>query len=313
MLRSPRSPRDREGRMGTQKMHDDEVSTDETLIRRLLAAQFPQWAHLPLRPVESAGTDNAIYRLGHDLAIRLPRIASAAGQVEKEQEWLPRLAPHLPLAIPAPLALGAPGAGYPWRWSIVPWLDGENPTLESLTDPRRAVIDMARFLAALRRIDTTAGPPPGEHNFGRGVPLAQRDRGTRAAIAALEGMIDTAAVIAAWEAALAAPGWAAAPVWIHGDLSSGNLLAVDGQLSAVIDWGGLGVGDPACDLMIAWTLFTGESRAAFRAALDVDDATWTRGKGWALSWALIFIPYYLETNPSGVRTARHTIAEVLAD
>jgi aminoglycoside phosphotransferase (APT) family kinase protein len=297
--------------MCAQKMHADEINTDETLVRALLAAQFPRWAHLPVTPVPSAGTDNAIYRLGDDLAVRLPRVASAEGQVDKEHAWLPRLTPHLPLAVPVPVARGMPGAGYPWRWSVVPWLDGETPTMDRLANPSQAAIDLARFLVALRRIDSAAGPAPGEHNFGRGVPLAQRDRATRAAIAELNGMIDTAAVSAAWDAALRAPVWGDAPVWIHGDLSAGNLLTVDGRLRALIDWGGLGVGDPACDLMVAWTLFVGESRGAFRAALGADEATWARGRGWALSWALIFIPYYLHTNPIGVRIARQTIVEVL--
>jgi len=152
-----------------------------------------------------------------------------------------------------------------------------------------------------------------ERNSFRGVPLASRDAPTRAAIASLDGMLDTAAVTAAWEAALQAPAWDGPPVWIHGDLSSGNLLVVQGRLSAVIDFGCLGVGDPACDLMIAWTLFSGESRDVFRAALSVEEATWARGRGWALSWALIFIPYYLDTNPVGIGEARRTIAEVLAD
>jgi aminoglycoside phosphotransferase (APT) family kinase protein len=296
-----------------RKMHADEVDTDVSLVRRLLAAQFPQWAHLPVEPVDSAGTDNAIYRLGDDLAVRLPRVERVTRQVDKEQEWLPRLAPHLPLAIPVPLARGIPGEGYPWSWSIVPWLEGENATVERIADLRQAATDLGRFIAELQRIDPAGGPPPGEHNFGRGEPLAHRDRRAREAIRALDGMLDTEAVTAGWDAALRAPVWPGPPVWIHGDVSAGNLLAVQGRLSAVIDFGGLGVGDPACDLMVAWTLLSGESREAFRAALSVDDATWARGRGWALSWALIFIPYYLETNPVGVGDAWRTIDEVLAD
>jgi aminoglycoside phosphotransferase (APT) family kinase protein len=299
--------------MAAGKMHVGEVDTDASLVRRLLVAQFPQWADLPIEPVPSAGTDNALYRLGDDMAVRLPRIERATWQVDKEHEWLPRLAPHLPLAVPVPLARGLPGEGYPWHWSITPWLAGENVTIERIADPRQAATDLARFIAALQRVDPSGGPPPGEHNFGRGVPLAQRDSRTREAIRALDGMLDTAAVTAAWDAALQAPAWHGPPVWIHGDVSSGNLLAVQGRLSAVIDFGGLGVGDPACDLMIAWTLFSGESREAFRAALSVDDATWVRGRGWALSWALIFIPYYLNTNPVGVSNAWRAIDEVLAD
>jgi aminoglycoside phosphotransferase (APT) family kinase protein len=295
------------------KMHADEVNTDISLVRRLLAAQFPQWADLPIKPVQSAGTDNALYRLGDDMAVRLPRIHWATGQADKEHQWLPRLAPLLPLAIPVPLAKGTPAGGYPWHWSVYRWLEGENATIERIADPCQAATDLAQFVAALQRIDPTGGPPPGAHNFFRGVPLAMRDARTRGAIEAMHGTLDTDGVTAAWEAALQAPAWHGPPVWIHGDLLPGNLLVERGRLSAVIDFGGLGVGDPACDLMIAWGLFSGESRDVFRAALWVDDATWARGRGWALSWALIFIPYYVDTNPVGVGIAQHTIDEVLAD
>lgn len=299
--------------MPAGKMHTDEVDTDGSLVYRLLAAQFPQWADLPIEPAPSAGTDNAIYRLGDEMAVRLPRIPAATGQVEKEYQWLPRLAPHLPLAIPLPLAKGAPGAGYPWQWSVCRWLVGENATIEAIADLRQAATDLARFIADLQRIDPAGGPPPGEHNFFRGVPLAMRDTRVREAIANLHGLIDARAVTAAWQAALQAPAWVRPPVWIHGDLQSSNLLAAHGRLSAVIDFGGLAVGDPACDVMVAWTLFCGESREVFRAALAVDDATWARGRGWALSVALIALPYYLETNPAIVAGARHAIDHVLAD
>jgi aminoglycoside phosphotransferase (APT) family kinase protein len=295
-------------------MHADEVETSVSLVRRLLAAQFPDWADLPIEPVTSAGTDNAIYRLGDDMVVRLPRVQRAAGaRVDKEHEWLPRLAPHLPLAVPVPLAKGMPAEGYPWRWSVSRWIEGEPATIERIADPRQAATDLAQFLAALQRIDSVGGPPPGAHNFFRGVPLATRDAYTRTAIARLKGTLDTDAATAAWEEALKTAAWDRPPVWIHGDLIAANLLAEGGRLKAVIDFGGLGVGDPACDLMAAWTLFSGESRTMFRAALSVDDATWARGRGWALSWALIFIPYYLDTNSVGVSAARHTIDEVLAD
>lgn len=299
--------------MPTGRMHADELAIDLPLVRRLLAGQFPHWADLPIEPVHSAGTDNAIYRLGDDLAIRLPRIEWATRQVDKEHEWLPRLAPFLPLAIPVPLAKGIPDEGYPWHWSISPWLEGESVTIERIADLRQAASDLARFVTALQQIDPAGGPPPGEHNFGRGEPLARRGNRTREAIHALDGMLDTDAATAAWDAAVQVPAWQGPPVWIHGDLIAGNLLAVRGRLSAVIDFGGLGVGDPACDLMVAWTLLSGESRETFRAALSVDDAAWARGRGWALSWALIFIPYYFNTNPVGVRDAWRTIEEVLTD
>lgn len=298
--------------MPTGKMHADEVDTDISLVGRLLAAQFPHWADLPIEPVRSAGTDNAIYRLGDDMAVRLPRIHWATGQPDKEHQWLPKLAPLLPLAIPVPLAKGTPAEGYPWHWSVCRWLEGETATLERITDLRQAATDLAQFVAALQRVDPTDGPRAGDHNL-RGVPLALRDRPTRAAIAALHGVIDADAVTTAWEAALQAPEWDRAPVWFHGDLLPGNLLVEGGRLSAVIDFGGLGVGDPACDLMIAWGLFSGESRDVFRSAVAVDDATWARGRGHALSQALIFIPYYSDTNPVGVGIARRAIQEVLAD
>jgi aminoglycoside phosphotransferase (APT) family kinase protein len=299
--------------MSVRKMHADEIETDVSLVGRLLAAQFPQWADLPIEPVISAGTDNAIYRLGDDMAVRLPRIHWATGQVDKEHRWLPRLAPLLPLAIPVPLAKGKPGEGYPWHWSVCRWLEGETATIERIVDPRQAATDLAQFIAALQRIDSTGGPPPGQYNSFRGVPLAMRDSQTRAAITALHGMINVDAVTATWEAALQAPAWRDPPVWIHGDLQSGNLLTQQGRLSAVIDFGCLGVGDPACDLIVAWNFLSAETREVFRVALPVDEATWTRGRGWALSVGLIALPYYKTTNPVLAGISRRTIDEVLAD
>ena len=299
--------------MSAGKMHVDEVETDVTLVGRLLAAQFPRWADLPIEPVRSDGTDNAIYRLGDDMAVRLPRIPAATGQVEKEHRWLPRLAPHLPIAIPVPLAKGQPAEGYPWHWSVYRWLEGENATIDRIADPRQAATELGQFVAALQRIDPAGGPPAGGNLTSRGVPLATRDAETRAAIATLDDMLNTVAVTAAWEAALRVPAWGRPAVWLHGDLQSGNLLAVQGQLSAVIDFGCMGVGDPACDAMVAWTYLSADARDAFRAALPVDDATWARGRGWALSVALIALPYYQSTNPVLCDIARHAIDEVLAD
>jgi aminoglycoside phosphotransferase (APT) family kinase protein len=208
--------------------------------------------------------------------------------------------------------MGEPGDGYPWPWSIYQWLPGESATLERLADPRQAAVQLAQFITALQQVDTTGGPPAAEHNL-RGAPLALRDRLTREAIAALEGIIDTKAATAVWEAALETPAWEREPVWFHGDLLCGNVLVEQGRLSAVIDFGGLAVGDPACDLMIAWSLFSGASREVFRRELAVDEATWARGRGHTLSQAVIFIPYYWHTNPIGVENARRMISELLAD
>ena len=299
--------------MSTGKMHVDEVDTNASLVVRLLITQFPQWTNLPIEPVHSAGTGNALYRLGDDMVVRLPRIPSAVEQVNKEQKWLPRLAPLLPLNIPVPLAKGKPSEGYPWHWSVYRWLEGEDATTEPIADPRQAAIDLAQFITALQQIEATGGPAPGRHNFYRGVPLAMRDQQTRAAIAALHDVLDADEVTTVWDAAIEVPAWNGAPVWLHGDLHSGNLLVQRGRLSAVIDFGGLGVGDPACDVMAAWLFLSAESRAVFRALLQVDDATWARGRGWALSFGLIALPYYQATNPVLAGTARRAINEALTD
>ena len=295
-------------------MHPDELDIDVALVRRLVACQCPQWAGLPLEPVPSAGSDNAIYRLGQDMAVRLPRRAGRTVEsLDKEFEWLPRLAARLPLAVPVPLAKGVAGEGYPCGWAVYRWLDGETATVERLADTRQAALDLAGFLAALQGVDPRGGPPPGEHNFFRGVPLAMRDADVRRAIAALAGQLDAPAVTAAWEAALGAPQWHRPPVWLHGDFCDGNLLAANGRFSGVVDFGGLAVGDPACDLMVAWSFLEREAREVFREALDVDDAAWARGRGWALSVALIALPYYWSTNPVRVAYSWHRIGEVLAD
>ncbi len=299
--------------MSAGRMHADELDIDVALVGRLLAAQFPEWADLPIEPVRSAGTDNAIFRLSADMAVRLPRVPGAAGQVEKEHRWLPSLAPLLPLAVSVPLAMGQPAEGYSWQWSVLRWLDGEPATVERIAEPLEAATDLAGFVAALQRIDPRGGPAPGEHNSSRGATLASRDEGTRAAIASLQGVLDTDAATSVWDAALRTPQWQGPPVWLHGDLISSNLLAHEGRLTAVIDFGCLGVGDPACDVMVAWTYLSAGTRDAFRTALPVDDATWARGRGWALSFGLIALPYYRRTNPVLAGIARHAIDEALAD
>ena len=294
-------------------MHDDEVETSVALVAQLLRAQFPQWADLPITPVSSAGTDNALYRLGAELAVRLPRVPWVTGQVAQEQQWLPRLAPFLPLAIPIPLARGEPAAGSPWRWSVYRWLAGENTTFERLADPCQAAMDLAYFITALQRIDATDGPLPGAHNSWRGEPLTERDDLVRNAITTLCALFDEKAMTTVWDAAMTAPAWQHPPVWIHSDLQVGNLLAQQGRLNAVIDFGCLGVGDPACDVMVAWLFLTAETRAIFRTVLQVDDATWARGRGWALAFGLTALPYYQKTNPVLAGIARRAIQEVLAD
>lgn len=287
-------------------------SIDGPLVRRLVAAQFPRWADLPIEAVEFEGWDNRTFRLGASMSVRLPSAERYAAQVEKEHHWLPRLAPLLPLPIPVPLAKGTPAEGYPWHWSVYRWLEGENATVARIDDLAQFATALARFLAALQEIDPTGGPQPGPHNFFRGGPLAVYDTETRDAVEAMRGRIDTDAVTAVWEASLAAT-WRGTPVWLHGDVSAENLLVGGGRLSAVIDFGCLGVGDPACDLAIAWTFFSGESREVFRETLRLDRAAWARGRGWALWKALITLAQHEHTNRVEAGKARRAIDAVLGD
>ncbi|HUG26151.1 aminoglycoside phosphotransferase family protein [Piscinibacter sp.] len=273
---------------------------DDTLVRRLVSSQFPHWADLAVRPVAHGGWDNRTFHLGDQMVVRLPSAAHYAEQVEKEQRWLPRLAPSLPLPIPTPLAHGEPAEGYPWRWSIYRWIDGDTAAPERIADLRDFATQLAQFLFALQRIDPRGGPAPGPHNFHRGGALATYDAETRQAIALLQGKIDVGAATDVWEAALAT-SWCGSPVWIHGDAGLGNLLVRGGRLSAVIDFGNMGVGDPACDLSIAWTLFAGASRDAFREVLAIDADTWARGRAWTL-WKALIVAAGL-TNSNAVEAA----------
>ncbi|MER8042021.1 aminoglycoside phosphotransferase family protein [Streptomyces sp. NPDC094032] len=268
---------------------------DADLVRRLLAAQFPEWAGLPVRELESAGTDNAMFRLGDGLVVRLPKAEWALGQVEKEQRWLPRIAAGVPLAVPVPVGCGVPGEGFGQPWGVYEWLDGDDAFRAPVRDLAHAAVELGRFGVAMRGVDASGGPAS-----SRGGPVTAWEEGAMApAVRDLgaDGTLDASVVSAAWESVLRLPQWDGAPVWVHGDLQPGNLLTRDGRLSAVIDFGGVGVGDPACDMIAAWTLFTPETRPLFREAARVDDATWARGRGWALCWGVVTEHYYRELNP----------------
>ncbi|MFK3669849.1 aminoglycoside phosphotransferase family protein [Leifsonia aquatica] len=282
---------------------------DAALVRRLVDTQFALWRDLPITPVEHDGWDNRTFRLGSELSVRLPSAAGYTEQVAKEQEWLPRLASRLPLPIPQPAAVGVPGDGYPFPWSVYRWLPGrplalareEADEVEAVTLAR----DIGAFLVALRGVDATDGPAPGPHNFFRGAPPDVYGEEALAAIALLGD--DAPAARDIWERATASR-WEAAPVWFHGDVAEGNLLVDSGRLSAVIDFGTSGVGDPACDLVPAWTMFDEAARTAFRDAVALDDATWARARGWALWKAAIT----LRDRPADVGS-RTTLRRLLAD
>jgi aminoglycoside phosphotransferase (APT) family kinase protein len=295
-------------------MHENELEIDVPLVRRLLEEQFPQWAALPIERVEMMGTDGALYRLGDRMVVRLPRIERASVTLEKERRWLPRIGPALPLPVPEVLGEGLPSEGFPLSWAVYSWLPGERVEADRIHDQERFATDLAGFVAALQQIDPTGGPPPGAHNFGRGEPLAVRDADVQRWLPQLQARgVDTSVIVAVWEEALRAPAWDGAPVWIHGDLDATNLLMADGRLTGVIDFGGLGVGDPACDVMIAWKILLPAGRDAFREVLSVDDATWARSRGWVASQAAGAQSYYTDENhPVLVQAARRWVAALAA-
>ncbi|MFJ8658360.1 aminoglycoside phosphotransferase family protein [Streptomyces sp. NPDC093795] len=288
-----------------------ELDIDTALVGRLVAGRFPEWAGLPVRAVASAGTDNAMFRLGDDLVVRLPRVPYAARHVEKEQRWLPLLAPHLPLDVPVPVGRAGAGPDFPMPWSVYRWLDGDDTYDVPLTDLAHAAVELGRFGAALRTVDASGGPS----SFRGGPVTAWEEGNLPSAVRGLgaHGLVDTELATAAWESVLRLPQWEGPPVWVHGDLLPGNLLGRDGRLSAVIDFGGLGTGDPACDMMPAWTLLTADTRPLFREAAGADDATWARGRGWALAWGLVTEAYYRETNPVLAAVAHRSRTEALAE
>ncbi|SCL39482.1 Predicted kinase, aminoglycoside phosphotransferase (APT) family [Micromonospora pallida] len=281
---------------------------DVPLVHRLVAAQFPQWAELPIRPVEAAGRDNVIFRLGTELSVRLPRRELGARHLANEHRWLPFLSPHLPLPVPAPLGQGLPSEGYPWCWTVTRWLPGDVSAFGSGLDEIQMADELARFITALRAVNPAEGPA----SDLRGAPLVERDPGVRAAIAARPGDWDRQAMTAVWESALTVPSWVPPAVWTHGDLHPGNLLTIDGRLTAVIDFGLLGVGDPAIDVLPAWTVLSRPTRDRFRRALQVDEATWARTRGRALDFGLMCVA----TAPRGSlvgNIGRRTIDQILTD
>ncbi len=292
------------------KMHSNEVDINIPLIQRLIATQFPIYADLPIVAVLSSGTDNALYRLGEKLVVRLPRIADKERHIEKEYTWLPKLAPHLPLAIPTPVALGKSQGEYPFEWAIYGWLEGATFSDEPPANLNQVANELAGFILELQKIATDGAPQPNS-DFDRGVPLIRRDQHTRKAILALKDNYEIQKLNSVWKAALNTEPWNKVAVWIHGDLDGRNMLVKDNRLTAVIDFGSLGVGDPAYDVMVAWKIFSNDSRKIFKEKLQVDDATWTRGRGLVLSQAVMILSYYTEqTNPVLLKEAQSWMGEL---
>jgi aminoglycoside phosphotransferase (APT) family kinase protein len=284
-------------------MHRDEIRVDEALVRRLLKSQLPELADQPLVAVEPWGTDNAIWRLGDDLVVRLPRIHWASGQVDHDAICLPRIAPHLPVAVPEPLAIGEPEGEYPYRWAVHSWLPGDGADISRMEDPVRFALDLAAVVRALWTVPREGAPPA----TNRARSLADYNAATLSAIERARHLVDVSAAAAEWEEALAAPPHEGDPVWVHGDLE-GNCLVNYGRLSGLVDWGSACVGDPAVDVQVVWSpLFTPQSRHAFLDELEIDDATLARSRGAAINQACAALPYYLDSYPLIVERSWHKL------
>lgn len=293
--------------MANGNMHQGEADIDQSLVLQLIRTQFPHLSDLEVTAFPSTGTVNAIYRLGRDLCVRLPRMKEWAGDLAKEIDWLPKLAPHVSLEIPQPVAMGKPGSGYPFEWAIYRWIDGETFAADRVSNEGQAATDLALFVAGLRQADPSGAPRSGRK------PLIQLDEITRSAIRSLHGLLDTEGALAVWQNSICAPEWNGDPIWIHCDLLPPNLLVDGERLKAVIDFGASGIGDSAQDVTPAWSVFGTSGRHVFRNVLDVDEGTWTRARGYALHQALLIIPYYSKTNPDFAAMATRTVNEILAD
>jgi len=299
--------------MQALKLHDGEIDISAQLAGGLIAGQFPHWAGLPVRPVSSAGTECVLYRLGDDLVIRLPRRPGEGLDAILRQGALSRLAPLLPVPVPALIAEGQPTAEYPASWGVLRWIDGDTPVEGHLAEPRLLAEDLAGFLTALWNVDLSEAALAGSPPAYRGGPLADRQEFTIDAIEQLHGVIDTDAARAVWDHAALLPPWDGPDTWIHADMMPGNVVTRDGRLAGVIDFSTAGIGDPSQDLIVAWMLLPASVRPAFRRATGADDATWLRGRARALSMALGHLDYYSDTNPVMADNARYTIGEIFAD
>jgi len=298
--------------MREEKLRAGKFNVDVPLVQRLVGTQFPQWADLPIRAVDNDGWDNWTFHLGDRMKVRLPSAMGYSEQAEKEARWLPKLAPRLPLPVPVPVGIGQAAEGYPCSWSIYEWLEGEPTRREAVDDPVQFGWDLAKFLIALQRIDTTGGPPPGQHNFFRGADvMSVYGDEARQSVDKLADVIDASAAHEVLDAAEAAV-IVEQPVWIHGDIAVGNLLVRDGRLGAVIDFGGCAVGDPACDLVITWVFLEGAGRDAFRLSVPADEAMWARARGWALWKAALVLANNSVINPNE-NSPRSVIEAVIAE
>jgi len=294
--------------MSAKKLHVDELHIDASIVKQLLQEQFPAWADLQLELIYPVGTDNVMYRLGNDKVVRLPRTEESAASLEKEHQWLSKLAPHLPIKVPVILGEGNPSSDYPLPWLVCNFLEGKNLMEGNSLDYNQAAVDLGNFVAAMQKVNAKGGP-----KCRRGQPLAMRNQEMQESIPLMSDLYDTSLLTDIWKRALKESVWKKGPVWIHGDLHAGNLLAKNDRITAVVDFGLAGIGDPASDMMLAWTLLTPETRPIFRSIVQPDEATWKRGRAWAFTLGIVAYPYYRNSNPTFAKLAKRAIDEVLSE
>ncbi len=293
---------------------NDGLDITKELVTKLIAEQFPQYVHLAISPVAQGGHDNRTFHLGSEYSVRLPSAQGYERQVQKEQTWLPKIAPHLPLPISQPIALGVPSDDYPWKWSIYRWLEGESANCLTLSEAalETIAVQLAHFLSEFHKFDAEGAPVPGLHNWWRAAHTSIYDEETRDLIDKLRAYIDADKAKDLWQKAIDSK-WHREPVWVHGDVASGNLLVKDNRLAAVIDFGCMGIGDPACDLTIAWTFFKGNSRERFKATIALDEHTWERARGWAMWKALYEISVLPDKTGQALAKQQQIIHDVLEE
>ena len=294
--------------MSVKRICVDEINIDIKLVKNLLSQQFSAWKNLNLELIKPEGTDNVMYRLGDDKVVRLPRRQISSLNVEKEINILPILKPHVSISIPEVLAVGKADERYPFSWLICSQLEGKNLDDKNKVDLHQAAIDLGHFVRSMQNIDSKNGII-----CKRGESISSRDHEVRRAIALSDQFFDTTLLTKLWSNVLQAPVWKGDPVWIHGDLHPGNLLVKNSKISAIVDFGLSGIGDPAVDLMVAWTLLTKETREIFRSIVRPDDATWERARGWALFLGVLGCYYYVESNPAFAAIAKKSVDEVVID
>jgi len=287
-------------------MHENELDISTKMVDHLIKQQCPQYNTLSLKRIPSSSTVHALYQLGQQFVVRLPRIQATQG-IEKEWAWLKHLSPHLDISISEPIFRGNPSEFYPWPWLISHYYPGITPSFEKQNEHSWLAIALADFLNQFHKIPLIEDAPQSR----RGVPLKDLDKQTRQEIVSIGDEFDTTKLVKLWQTFSNLSTWEHEPVWVHGDMLPGNILVNHQMISAVIDFSDVGTGDPACDLIIAWALFNKHSRAIFKKHLqNIDENTWLRGKGWALSIAAIMLPYYKNSNPDFAELARRILTQI---